>query len=61
MNDYIVELEDPNFEKLTEVFNDVKNRVDQNWKKRENTLVYYYVTGNGVMEGDTSLVCPNYT
>ena len=47
MNDYIVTLENPNFEKLTKVFNDIKNRVDENWKKRENTLVYYYVTGNG--------------
>lgn len=61
MNDYIVTLENPNFEKLNEVLKDVKMRVDANWKKRENTLVYWYVTGNGVHEGDTSLVCPCYT
>ena len=61
MNDYIVTLENPNFEELNKVLTDVKNRVDGNWKKRENTLVYYYVTGNGVHEGDTSLVCPRYT
>ena len=60
-NDYIVTLENKSFEEMNEVLMDVKKRVDANWAKRENTLVFYYVTGNGVHEGDTSLVCPYYT
>ena len=58
---YIVKLENKSFEEMNTVLLDVKKRVDENWARRESTLVYYYVTGNGVHEGDTSLVCPYYT
>ena len=34
MNDYIVELNNPDFEALNNTLKDVKDRVDANWAKR---------------------------